>query len=113
MTKVDPKQYLIIDEDNMTAGFSRPIILYSGNLDRSYYLFLDKSFILFEDGSVFSINYIYVNEGSAVSEYKKNQYESALKERSYIGTAIDNCGNIDFNIKKEFDENKGDINQGG
>jgi Fe-S cluster biosynthesis and repair protein YggX len=60
-TKVDPKQYLIIDEDSMMAGFSRPILMYGGYFHGSYHLFLDKNFILFEDSSAFSESHIYMS----------------------------------------------------
>jgi hypothetical protein len=59
-TKTDPKQYLIINKDDMTAGFNRPIITYNGYYDGYFYLYLDKSFILYEDSSIFSINRIYI-----------------------------------------------------
>jgi hypothetical protein len=40
-------------------------------------------------------------------------YERSIKEKNYKGTAIDNCGNIDFNVKKVFDRAKDNINKGG
>ncbi|MDR1008589.1 MAG: hypothetical protein LBL65_08555 [Campylobacteraceae bacterium] len=112
-TKVDPKQYLIIDKDNLTAGFSKPIIMYHGYYDGPFYLYLDKSFILFEGNSGLTTNHIYVYGSIRMPKYEEASYERRLKERSYIGTAIDNCGNIDFNVKKVFDENKGSIGKGG
>jgi hypothetical protein len=112
-TKTDPKQYLIINKDDMTAGFSRPIIVYRGYYDGTFYLFLDKSFILLNNSSIFFYNHISIYRNTSISEYQKINYERDLKERNYEGKAIDNCGNIDFNVKKEFEESKSGMNQGG
>jgi hypothetical protein len=60
------------------------------------------------------IVYIY-RRGLSKSEYEKADYEHRLKERDYkgIAIAIDNCGNIDFNVQKTFERDKGDMNKGG
>lgn len=114
-TKVDPKEYLVIDKKTMTAGFSRPIVLHAGiGQVGSYKLYLDKSFILQEDGSVFSRNYIYIYEGSNVGEGARARYKSIERKRTpYWNSLIDNCGNIDFNAQKQFDETKDSIGKGG
>jgi Fe-S cluster biosynthesis and repair protein YggX len=113
-TKTDPKQYLIINKDDMTAGFSRPIIMHHGYYYyKIFYLFLDKSYILYNDSSALSTNRIYIFESQATNEYDKTAYERKLKERNYKGTAIDNCGNIDFSVKKVFEESKESMNKGG
>jgi hypothetical protein len=63
----------------MTAGFSKPIVVYSGYYYRVFYLYLDKNFILYKDSSKFHTHYIYMGR-AGISEYEKDQYEREIKK---------------------------------
>ncbi|EEF12577.1 hypothetical protein CAMRE0001_1085 [Campylobacter rectus RM3267] len=91
--KTDPKKYLKINLNDMSAGFDRPIMFF----DQDFFLKLDMDFIL-SDGR-FANNYFlgYFLDEEDVRKY----YEH--KDPAYLhNVKFDNCGNIDYDLKKIY-----------
>ncbi|MEJ2498855.1 MAG: hypothetical protein P8Y46_06025 [Sulfurovaceae bacterium] len=112
-TQVDPKKYLTVDMRSMIAGFSRPIIMYTGG--RRYRLMPDKAFILNRDqGYIFSIIYIFISETSKFDNYDKESYYYSLQEKIGNGSfRIDNCGNVGLSIEKSVESSVDFTRNGG
>lgn len=113
--KVDPKKYLKINLKDMSAGFDRPIARIEGdNRSVNVTLFLDNYFLLGEN--MLQYNYfkylvaIWFDE-KVKREYQKHKNILFDKKRSF--TRIDNCGNIDEDVKKSFNNAKENIGKGG
>ncbi|WP_298944951.1 hypothetical protein [uncultured Campylobacter sp.] len=83
------------------AGFDMPVIEYKGL--NKYLLYLDKSFILYDDFK-FSAILVRVPEGYTPKDLldRKQYYEREIQTRSYSEDdfKIDTCGNSDFKIYK-------------
>ena len=91
--KTDPKKYLKINLNDMSAGFDRPIMFF----DQEFFLKLDMDFIL-SDGR-FANNYFlgYFLDEEDVRKY----YE--YKNPAYLhNVKFDNCGNIDYDLEKRY-----------
>jgi hypothetical protein len=110
------EKFLTINIDDMTAGFTKPIILYTK--DVAWHLFLDKAFLLNnEQGHSFSLMPIYINvnkNNKSSIEEDKNMYYHSIKNRIGIGNIeIDNCGNVNDDIEKSYESAKDFIIHGG
>ena len=84
------------------AGFEMPVVEYTGL--NKYLLYLDKSFILYDDFK-FSAILVRVPEGYTPKDLldRRQYYEREIQTRSYSEEddfKIDNCGNSDFKIYK-------------
>ena len=83
------------------AGFDMPVIEYTGL--NKYLLYLDKSFILYDDFK-FSAILVRVPEGYTPKDLldRRQYYEREIQTRSYSEDdfKIDTCGNSDFKIYK-------------
>lgn len=91
--KTDPKKYIKINLNDMSAGFDRPIMFF----DQEFFLKLDMDFIL-SDGS-FANNYFpgYFLDEEDVRKYYKH------KDPVYLhNIKFDSCGNIDYDLKKIY-----------
>ena len=91
--KTDPKKYIKINLNDMSAGFDRPIMFF----DQEFFLKLDMDFIL-SDGS-FANNYFpgYFLDEEDVGKYYKH------KDPVYLhNIKFDSCGNIDYDLKKIY-----------
>ena len=91
--KTDPKKYLKINLNDMSAGFDRPIMFF----DQEFFLKLDMDFIL-SDGR-FANNYFlgYFLDEEDVRKY----YE--YKNPAYLhNVKFDNCENIDYDLEKRY-----------
>lgn len=97
-------------EQRLQAGFNIPIIRYSGLL--SYELFFNDSFKIIPNEMKLKINTITLSEhfkwiNNSMPKYKANIKNKALNYKDKIKTntggvtyAIDECGNVNFNIKE-------------
>lgn len=99
-TPTDPTRYITIDMKSLTAGFTRPIFLYR---EKGYIFMFNQSFILNPDGHSFTINWVYLHEDSTNTTLlgQKKSYEYAIeRQRNNIyDYKLDNCGNINYDIK--------------
>jgi len=113
-TPTDPTRYITIDMNSLTAGFTRPIILYTREC---YRLMLDQSFLLNVDSHSFDGNGVYLHEDPSNTTLagEKNSYKNNIKrkraERYYY--ILDNCGNVNYNIKEEHKDTLEFIINGG
>ena len=93
---IDPKNFIKIDLENMSAGFTRPLLNYFG---KSTFLMLDKDFILNDDS------------------FGANFYPSALPEIKYFEIYyghyrpmqkiyFDRCGKTKYDLEGEFLRNR-------
>ncbi len=107
---IAPENYLYVNLKNLQAGFNIPIIRYSGLL--SYELFFNDSFKIIPNEMKLKINTITLSEhfkwiNNSMPKYKANIKNKALNYKDKIKTntggvtyAIDECGNVNFNIKE-------------
>lgn len=104
-TPTDPTRYITIDMNSLTAGFTRPILLY----ERKFYtIILDQSFLLSNDDHSLSRNWVDLHEDSTNTtlEGGKKGYENRLKRQrnSKDNLKLDNCGNINYDIEEAHKE---------
>ncbi|WP_298961975.1 hypothetical protein [uncultured Campylobacter sp.] len=92
----DPKKYLKINLNNMSAGFSKPLIRVLGY---DYTLMLDSDYILHED--YFDHNFFIweaLNKDNLKIYYEHNR----PMEKIYF----DNCGDVKYDVEKEYLEGR-------
>ena len=101
MKPVDIAEKLKLNLTEGFAGFDMPVIEYTGL--NKYLLYLDKSFILYDDFK-FSAILVRVPEGYTLKDLldRRQYYEREIQTRSYSEDdfKIDTCGNSDFKIYK-------------
>ncbi|WP_306529065.1 hypothetical protein [Campylobacter sp.] len=101
MKPVDIAEKLKLNLKEGFAGFDMPVIEYAGL--NKYLLYLDKSFILYDDFK-FSAILVRVPEGYTPKDLldRRQYYEREIQARSYSEDdfKIDTCGNSDFKIYK-------------
>ena len=101
MKPVDIAEKLKLNLKEGFAGFEMPVIEYTGL--NKYLLYLDKSFILYDDFK-FSAILVRVPEGYTPKDLldRRQYYEREIQARSYSEDdfKIDTCGNSDFKIYK-------------
>jgi len=99
MKPVDIAEKLKLNLKEGFAGFDMPVIEYAGL--NKYLLYLDKSFILYDDFK-FSAILVRVPEGYTPKDLldRRQYYEREIQARSYSEDdfKIDNCGNSSFKI---------------
>ena len=119
MKPVDIAEKLKLNLKEGFAGFDMPVIEYTGL--NKYLLYLDKSFILYDDFK-FSAILVRVPEGYTPKDLldRKQYYEREIQTRSYSEDdfKIDTCGNSDFkiyenNIKEEASDAVEELFKGG
>ena len=101
-------KYVTIDMKSMSASFKKPIARtdYWGD----YSMFLGKSFLLFQRGDEYGVNYgyIYLISGRSIDKSDKTYHDKMQNKtgsRDVSGRfprKIDHCGNIDYSIKEKF-----------
>ncbi len=100
-TPIDPTAYMTIDMKSLTAGFTRPIVLYERE---NYTIFLDQSFLLSNNDHSFIWNRVYLHEDSTNTTLvgEKKSYENLIKRQrnSKDYDKLDNCGNVNYNIEE-------------
>ena len=94
----DPKGYLKINLNNMSAGFEKPLLRY---FDDYIFILLDYDFILYND--FFTINF-FLNEIPTRDILKI--YYSHDRDESRGKVYFDNCGDIKYDVEKKYLENR-------
>ncbi len=104
-TLADPKDYLTINIKDMTGRFSVPFIRFTGG--PNFNLYLNKGFVLFNDFSFYGKDY-FMDEYYSDMEYERKKYNPKANHNpnNHARNKIDNCGNVNFNVKKYYRENK-------
>nr|WP_314468695.1 hypothetical protein [uncultured Campylobacter sp.] len=102
--KTDPKKYLKINLNDMSAGFDRPIITLDGaGKGPNIHILLDKFVLIYE-------NYIQRNHSEYLFD-KMNFFEKIKKyyqERNKAsfdikqGFELDNCGNLNYPLEEYY-----------
>ncbi|MDA3042844.1 MULTISPECIES: hypothetical protein [unclassified Campylobacter] len=98
LQKVNPKDYLIIDEITNTAGFSKPIIFKK----RYTSILLDYDFFYDRHQHIIMLNHI--KTGDNIEMYKKQYYFGREIQIYPKPIKFDNCGNIDYDAEKQAKE---------
>ena len=98
LQKVNPKDYLIIDEITKTAGFSKPIIFKKRHTD----ILLDYDFFYDRHQHIIMLNHIDI--GADIEKYKKQYYFGREIQIYPKPIKFDNCGNIDYDTEKQAKE---------
>ncbi len=98
LQKVNPKDYLIIDEITKTAGFSKPIIFKKRHTD----ILLDYDFFYDRNQDIIMLNHI--KTGDNIEMYKKQYYFGREIQIYPKPIKFDNCGNIDYDVEKQAKE---------
>lgn len=96
------KDSIITFIDKNTAKFQSPIISYNNNGD--FIIISEK--IIFQTDSVFKQKFVRLD----YDDFK--DYSMTYKELYSYGV-LDNCGNVNFNVKESFNEIKKHIGKGG
>jgi len=121
MKPVNIAERLKINLKEGFAGFEMPVIEYAGL--NKYLLYLDKSFILYDDFKFRAI-LVRIPEGYTPKDLldRKQYYERAIQNKLYNynkgGFKIDTCGNSSFkiyenNIKEEASDAVEELFKGG
>lgn len=102
--KTDPKKYLKINLNDMSAGFDRPII----TLDGAYkgpniHILLDK-FVLIYKNYIQRNHFEYLFDRMNFSEKIKEYYQERNKASFDIkqGFELDNCGNLNYPLEEYY-----------
>ena len=133
ITDSELNKFLEVDLESMSAGFSFPLLEWSPFNNGSYDLYPNKSFLfkLEKEGkikkNIFLVNTI--NIDNLKSEHNAYYYETISKHRnsllekwvwdskSFLSLSvvweIDNCGHINFNVEKEYENIEPHIGQAG
>ena len=102
--------YVTIDMKSMAASFKKPIAL--SNRGGNYDIYVEKSFLLYKSGDEYAVKYNWVDliSGRKIwisdKKYQEKFQKKAGKRDGFDGwhRNIDHCGNIEFNIEKEFSQ---------
>ena len=97
-TKTDPKQYLKVDTVDKIVGFTKPLILC---FEDSVFLMLDKNFIIRDN--FLQSNSILLFDKIPTEYDLRTYYEKSGNSPKYY---FDNCGNIKYDIEKEYLEGR-------
>ena len=97
-TTTDPKQYLKVDAVDKIVGFTKPLILC---FEDSVFLMLDKNFIIRDN--FLQSNSILLFDKIPTEYDLRTYYEKSGNSPKYY---FDNCGNIKYDIEKEYLEGR-------